>query len=807
MPLVEHLPFDTTIAGVWPVGAERRARRGRHPFYQAIKWAFIGLVVVVVAMMLAVVWGVSSRPWLTGPAYIALLGATLVLCGLAGLYVLRRLVVMLLDRRGRLQGGKLHRRLLAVFAVLAVLPAVAVGGVAIFLLNQGIESWFAVRVSSALEAGEQVAEGYVEESSRSLLAESTALGRDEIWTLPPLLLSEQAVAGWLRTQLTTRELDELALVDADGQVLASGAGVWGAGLPPAVSVYVQTATAFGVRARAEVFRDVNAERLMAAVPLPQQRWLVAERRLPEAMLARVAQMQQAAGAYQALRNERDTLRLQITMYFVLLMMGVVTAAVWTAGHVSARITRPLTGLVHGTNRVSSGDLSVRLVPSDDDELGVLTQAFNRMTLQLASNRDLVEKKNAELDNRRRFNEAVLLGVSAGVVAVDEGGVVKVANPSATALLHLQVGDKLARVVPELSEALRNFHAQLYEGEVGLRKLIQNVTVKVQVAEGDMRTLQVRLLPIGGELSRGGSGVVLTFDDITPLVGAQRLAAWQDVARRLAHEIKNPLTPIQLSAERMKRRYLAKMAEEDKPLFGQLAETIVQAAEEMRRMVNEFSDFARMPQAVREPMDVVPLVESVLMLQRARGGVEYTLRDEAGTVFINADKGQLQRVFTNVLENAYNAIAEREGTNLPHGRIQVVVRKTQGDTLTLEIHDNGRGLPADKDVDQLFDPYVTTRKNGTGLGLAIVKKVMDEHGGTVRMKRREEGGTVVVLSFPVVETPAGLVAVTGAAGGEETREPNKESLHEQHPHQTPDTGNSGRRRRGRRADSAGRHSGG
>lgn len=779
-------------AAPWPVAGERRARRGSSPVYQVMKILY-GLLALLALVLLGGAAAMATWvPSLSGASYVAITVALVMLAGLAGIYVLRRLVMLALDRRGRLYGGSIHRRVLGVFVLVALLPALAVGLVGIVIFNQGVDDWFAGKVLSAQDAGQQVAEGYLNETTRSLLAETTALTQDPLWQLPPLVLSEATAANLLRSQQSERGLDELTLTDEYGQPLATASGLPAVMPHELVSFLQSNGVVRGKRMAAEVFRQANGSRALAAVPLMGGRWLVAERSLPPDMQGHLLRLQSATQEYGQLALERGAIRRNLTWLMVVLLLGCVAVAVWAGARLARQLAGPITALVHGTNRVSAGDLSVRLTPRDDDELGVLTQAFNRMTQQLATNADLVERKNEELDARRRLTEAVLLGVSAGVVAVDEAGVVRLANPSAGQLLNLQTGDKLAKHSPELSEVLRAFHSQLYEAEVYQRKLIQSHTLKVAVQEGVTKTLQVRLLPIGGEL--GKSGVVLTFDDITPLVGAQRLAAWQDVARRLAHEIKNPLTPIQLSAARMKRKFMAQIVAADQALFGQLADTVVNAAEEMRRMVNEFSDFARMPQAQRVPVPLSPLVAEVVALQSSREGVKLTLQDLTEDVQVEADSGQLQRVLTNLLENAANAIAERgeggaaesEGTNLPQGQVQVVVQMPQDAMVTLEIHDNGRGLPEGKTVDELFDPYVTTRKHGTGLGLAIVKKVMDEHGGTVRLSRRPGGGTTATLTLP---------AVAGHA-----QRAKKENLDE-HPDQAPDARNPDRRRRGGRAHRA------
>jgi two-component system, NtrC family, nitrogen regulation sensor histidine kinase NtrY len=685
-----------------------------------------------------------------------------------------------------------------VFTAVTLFPALAVGIVGIVIFNRGIDGWFTARIEASQQAGQQLAQGYLNAAARGLQAEAMALAADPLWQLPPLLLSEATVATLLRSQQAERNLTELVLTDDAGQTLASASG-FPSPLPTQVITYVQSAPAPG---RPEAFRQADGARLLAAVPLRSGYWLVAERALPASMQIHLRQLESTRRDYRDIADNRAAMQRNLTWLMITMLLGSLAVAAWAGARLSAKLAGPITALVHATNRVSAGDLSVRLTPRDDNELGVLTQAFNRMTHQLAAKADLVERKNTELDERRRLNEAVLLGVSAGVVAVDEAGVVRIVNPSATSMLGLQVGDKLSRVSPELSEVLRAFHAHLYEAEIHQRRLIQSHTLKVVVKHTEngaeheeTRTLQVRLLPIGGEM--GKSGVVLTFDDITPLVGAQRLAAWQDVARRLAHEIKNPLTPIQLSAARMKRKFMASIAQTDQPLFGQLADTIVNATEDMRRMVNEFSDFARMPQAQKEPFALADLVADIVALHSSREGVSVTIENHAPEVHVEADAGQLRRALTNLIENAINAVNERdaetEGTNLPQGWVQVVVQKPQPDKVSVEIHDNGRGLPEGKEVGELFDPYVTTRKHGTGLGLAIVKKVMDEHGGTVRLARRSKGGTTASLTLPTANHAAPTPVTISVTQQEKTDE---------HSDQAPDARDSDRRRRGRHSHRTG-----
>jgi two-component system nitrogen regulation sensor histidine kinase NtrY len=723
---------------------ERRRPKGQpHPLYRVLKDGAFGAVALALLALLGLAAVTLYRPGLSGPAYLALLDINVVLLVFLVLYIGRKLLVMFLDRRGRLAGGRLHVRLLGIFSFLAVVPALSVALLAVYLLNQGIESWFSGKVTGALEGSLQVAQAYLDEHQRGLLLEVENLGRDPVWQNEPLLLEPNQLRLWLGQQAVRQNLDELAVVDSRGTPVAVGGGIGPLSLPGEALAAMTSPLANPV-----AFRDIGNGRLMAMAPLRSDLWLVGEQTLNPAVLARVDQTNAAYREYFNLRAARDHIRWLGTLFLALLGLGALAGASWTGIGLANRIVRPVTALVHATNRVSAGDFEIRLTPRHDDELGVLTQAFNRMSQQLLHSRDLLERKNRELDERRRQMEAVLTGVSAGVLRVNEHGLVTLANNVAQTLLGLKTGLVLSRAVP----ALGALAEQVLLAPHGL----EQHEVKVEVAGGGTRTLLARLVPQYVEGGKAG-GVILTFDDITPLIGAQRLAAWRDVARRLAHEIKNPLTPIKLSAERLKKKYLAAMPEKDQPLFGQLTDTIVAQAEDMRRMTNEFSDFARMPTAARQEENLLDIVEQAVVLQRAaRGGkiefiTDYKVKPDEATVL--ADRGQLNQVLVNVIENAVNAIEERVGNDVPPGRLELVVKKSQPDKLSVTVLDNGRGLPADVEEDRLFDPYVTTRKGGTGLGLAIVRRVMDEHEGEVRLRRRQEGGTAVELTFARQRPPA------------------------------------------------------
>lgn len=736
-----------------PLILERRERavKGRHWAYRWLRVAVLGVGALALVALPVIAVSAMWYPQLSGAAYLALVNVNLILLGIVVLFMLRRLLVMFLDRRGRLKTGQLHVRLLGIFSILAVVPTVLVALMAVYLLNLGIESWFSGKVNRALEGSLQVSEAYVAEHERGLVLELQALVQAPMLRDRPWLVDSAVLRDWMRGQMEGRRLDDLVLVDNDGNVVNQGSTLGVVGLNAEVLGFIKSPVA-----ESNVMSQVEEGRVVAVAPAGNGLWLVGQRWMNPAILARVNQTTAAFAEYESLLQERGKIRLIVSLFLGVMTAVTLAGAVWTGIRLANKIVRPVTALVHGTNRVSAGDLDVRLTPSDDDELGVLTQAFNRMTTQLGTQRELVERKNKELDERRKQMEAVLTGVTAAVMSVDAKGEVKSANRTALELVGVKVGGKLAKASPEL--------AAEWEGFVASPRPLGQRTVKLTVAEGDVKTLLVRMVPNYIEGGKVG-GVVMTCDDITPLIGAQRLAAWRDVARRLAHEIKNPLTPIQLSAERLRRRYMDKLPAEDRELFGQLTATIVQQTEDMRKMTNEFSDFARMPTAVFQEENLVDLVEQAVVLQKSgRKDIDFDVSYEVKgkAAMMECDRGQVNRVLVNVLENAVNAIEERPETHVAvgektktkaggvkkndQGKVTLVVKKTHDDKLLVSVADNGKGLPPDVEVGKLFDPYVTTRKGGTGLGLAIVRKVMDEHDGSVRLLKRPTGGTQVELTF-------------------------------------------------------------
>jgi two-component system nitrogen regulation sensor histidine kinase NtrY len=681
---------------------------------------------------------IAVNPETPGPIYLALINLNLILAMGFVLFIGRRLVLSVLEQRSRFRASRLPQKLVGIFSILAILPAIVVAVFSIFMLNQGIEVWFSDKVTRALEGSRQVAQAYLAEHSERLKLDTEILASSSVARSPLFAINPTAFTPWFDQAAHDRALDELAYYSAEGVLLAqSGNFSPAVGADTLIRILESHKTSL-------VIPDYTGGQIVAAATLPNGGWLIAVRWLPPSVQARINETTSAFQEYFDLRKDRDDVRKIFTLFLVLMGLASLVGAIWAGLRLARQITRPVMELLTATQKVSMGDLNVRLIPQDDDEIGILTQSFNRMTRQLRQNRELLERKNNELDDRRRMVEGVLTGVSSGVVTLDDKGVVRLANKRARDELDLKVGADIAESLPIVAKALQellNNKDQLWQQQVKAGP------------EEDPVTLLVRLV----QLRRRGSGqhaAVLTFDNITELLAAQRTAAWSDIARKLAHEIKNPLTPIQLSAERLNRKYL-KQIQDDKELFSQLTQTIVNQVESMRQLLNEFSDFARMPSAEFAEHNVVDILEGILVLQKVgRSHINFDVRYSRRELPMLCDANHLNRAFTNLIENAVNAIEEDPNRKEKGaGEIKVVVKMTQGAKLMVTISDNGRGLPEKMEINQLFDPYVTTRQNGTGLGLAIVRRVIDEHEGQIQMKRRRSGGTTIELLFPLKRTQA------------------------------------------------------
>ncbi len=450
------------------------------------------------------------------------------------------------------------------------------------------------------------------------------------------------------------------------------------------------------------------------------------------MLAHLEETQRAVAQYQRTENQRSGLQVTFALIFLLVAMLFLVAAVAIGIHFAAQLAEPISRLATAAERVRAGDLAARVPEGErDDELASLSRAFNRMTNQIESQqRELIEA-NRQLDERRRFTETVLTGVSAGVIGLDRMGRIHLPNRSASALLGVDleqsIGEDLAEVAPEMAGLL----------DTAERRPDRLAQSQVQLGRGNStRTLLVRIAAEHDE--REISGFVVTFDDITELLSAQRKAAWADIARRIAHEIKNPLTPIQLSAERLRRRYL-KEIKKDRETFPICTDTIIRHVGDIGRMVDEFSSFARMPAPVLKPENLGEIVQRAVFLQRtAHREIAFETSFPAHPVMLHCDARLVGQAVLNIVKNAIEAIEARTAAdkNGDPGHIRVSVDEAAGQVAVI-VEDNGKGLPS-QGRERLTEPYVTTRAKGTGLGLAIVKKIMEDHGGELMLEDRQNG---------------------------------------------------------------------
>jgi two-component system nitrogen regulation sensor histidine kinase NtrY len=637
-------------------------------------------------------------------------------------------------RRAAGSTARLHVRLVFFFSMVAALPTLLVAGFAAFLFQTGVDFWFSDDSRGLMENANALAQNYYDANQRDVQQETQAMAGDMRFILERVSITDRNFPDFYALQAQGRKISESAILQRmdDGSLRTAAI----LNLTEDNSPLDFTGRAMPRLEQGElVVVEGSPERIEALAPIDVESgiYLYNARTTEETMFNSWSRAQSIVTAYDRLTGSARMLQLRFNIALVAVSLLLVGVAIWFALRFADRQVKPLTDLVGAARKVGQGNFALRLEGrTGADEIGLLNRAFNRMTAQLDKQTQALVSANRQIDDRRAFMEAVLESVTAGVISVDDASRVTLMNSSAQALLSApgaadadMTGQSLEQLAPEICRMIA-------EGKE--RAIITH-------AKGtELLTLAVKVAP-------GTSGHVITFEDITRQLLDQRQAAWSDVARRIAHEIKNPLTPIQLATERLKRRYRTQVEDEERDLFDDLTSTIVRQVGDLRNMVDEFSSFARLPKPVFRDEDALDLVRQAVFLQEvAHSGIAFSV-SSTGLLDreVRCDRHQFGQAMTNVLKNAVEAVEARAGEmdGAYAGEIAVTIADA-GEAIAVTIEDNGVGLPADRE--RITEPYVTTREKGTGLGLAIVNKIVDEHGGDMSFASTTTGGTRVTLRF-------------------------------------------------------------
>ncbi len=679
---------------------------------------------------------ITLRPNLS---FVAILASTAVLLLLFAVLA-GRLTRVWVERRRGSAGSRMHVRLVLLFGVVAVTPAIVTAVFAAAFFNLGIQSWFNDRIRTALDASLASAQTSLEEHRNNIRADALgvaiALNRAGAFLTSQPELMQQV----LDQETIFHDLIQAVIYDPYTHEIILSSGVLSGNF---VELPSDSEIEPARRGDVAVIGGGNDNHVRAVVKLGStpELMLMIDRPVDTNIIAAVNRTEHLVSEYHQLDANRSKLQVTFVVIFALVALLVLFAAILTGLVLANQIARPIGRLIQAAERVRAGDLAVRVPEvASEDEVAGLSRAFNRMTGQLAAQRAELMDAYGQIDERRRFTETVLAGVSAGVIGLDRLGRVDLPNRAASELMG---HDLLTAVGLPLGEVVPEFAALLAEAQAAPDRAR---TAEVQIGPpSNRRTLLVRIV---SEMKGAGvNGFVVTFDDVTELVAAQRKAAWSDVARRIAHEIKNPLTPIQLAAERLKRRFTKEITS-DPSTFAQCADTIVRHVGDIGRMVDEFSAFARMPQPVIKPEDVGRIAREALVLQRqAHPEIAWTTHFPERGPMAPCDRRLVSQALTNLLMNAADAAAMRvRAEGEPRGTIDVSIESDDA-LVTLAVADDGIGLPVE-DRDRLTEPYVTHKPKGTGLGLAIVKKIMEDHGGRLALDDRGESpGAVARLILP------------------------------------------------------------
>ncbi len=664
--------------------------------------------------------------------------------------VMGQVARMVAARRAKSAGSRLHLRLTGVFALSALIPTVLVAVFSVLLISIALEGLFSEPVGNVLRTSLTTARAYEDEHRQELSRDARVLAGNLNRERQANLFMDDGevrrVLGEVQTQIKLG-LSEAFVLDALGNITARGLNSYEFGYElPGPDAFEQ-ADKDGLA----IIEDFENNEFRALVPLPAfpDRYLYVTREVDGSVLSLLDDTTETVEQYEELANERGQLLFQFGLLYLGFAVILILGAIWGGLWFAERLSRPVGRLVSASQRVGSGDLDVRVIEDDgDDEISQLGHYFNQMTSRLKGQRDELLETNRLTERRRRLFDSVLSSVTSGVVGLDPDGRVAFVNPSAKRLLS--VGPDLADsalsvAVPEFADLFQRVRSASSEGVQDQVNLLR---------KGQQESLLVRMSPrqnADGALE----GYVVAFDDVTDLVSAQRMAAWGDVARRIAHEIKNPLTPIRLSAERIQRKF-GKHVGKDAATLEQMTDVIVRQTNDLRRIVDEFSKFARMPEPKLTMSDLTKLTNDAVALQRAgQPGVKIKADLPKEAILAELDGTMISQALTNLIKNAGEATEtyiEKHGRDGYQPEVRVAMSHTEN-TVTLTITDNGIGLPEDRS--RLFEPYVTTRDSGTGLGLPIVKKIIEEHGGTLSLTGADKfdgqnhAGACATIQLPVM----------------------------------------------------------
>ena len=677
------------------------------------------------------------------------------------------LVRLLRDYRENVPGARLKARMVGMFVGLAVLPLLVVFYFAVQYINRGIDSWFDVEIEDGLGSAIEVVQAVFEVQMRENLSATRQIA-ERLAAVP-----ERRFVFELSMLRREAGASEMTLFGNNAQILATSSDRSTASLPrPPIDVLemltvdrpnhvsldeneaglyeIRTAVLFRVRGKREPIGVLQAH-------FPTT----------ERVSRLAASVSDAQTGYERLVFLREGLKVTFTLTLTVVLMLSLLAAIYGALVLSRRLVAPIQDLVAGTRAVAAGDFDTRLPSPSRDEIGFLINSFNDMTQRLAAARRETRLSQALVEAERANLEVILARLSTGVVAIDPDLRIRTANQASGAILNVDLENRVGEYLPDIARnepLLDQFvdvaRVHLDAGETEWREQI------VLRGEVGRRVLTCACTALPGEGDQAG-GYVVVFDEITGLLQAQRDAAWGEVARRLAHEIKNPLTPIQLSAERLRRKYLDKMSAEEAQVLDRATHTIVQQVEAMKEMVNAFSDYARAPDMDIDRFDLDKLVHEVVDLYRAQeSDVKIVVTSDPTMPLLEADEGRVRQILHNLLRNAMEALEQT-----PDPRIDVHASAAEFGGIEfaqLKVEDNGPGFDTG-DISQVFDPYVTTKPKGTGLGLAVVKKLVEEHVGTILAENRKDGGAIISIRLPINEAAREAMIAKGTTRTEKRRE--------------------------------------